>query len=56
MKKVFKNIKNGRLYILVELKPKIYTAVPLNSDGSAISNCDMIDFVPVADSSRIQIR
>ena len=56
MRKVFKNIKNGRLYILVELKPKIYTAVPLNSDGAAISNCDMIDFVPVTDSPGIQSR
>ena len=56
MKRIFKNIKNGKLYILVELKPRIYTAVPLNSDGSAISNCNMIDFVPVADSSGIQSR
>jgi hypothetical protein len=51
MRKIFKNIKDGRLYILVELKPKVYTALPLNSDGGVISNCDMIDFVPVADSS-----
>jgi len=51
MNKVFKNIKNGKLYILVELNPKVYTALPLNSDGGVISNCDMIDFVPVVDSS-----
>ena len=41
---------------MVELKPNIYTAIPLNSDGPPISNCDMIDFVPVADSSGIQSR
>ncbi len=44
--KIFKNIKDGELYILVELKPGIYTAIPINSGDKPISNCNMIDFVP----------
>jgi hypothetical protein len=54
--KIFKNIKDGRLYMIVELQPRIYTAVPLDNEQKPIINCDMIDFVPVADSSGIPSR
>ena len=47
-----KNIKDGRLYILVELNNSI-TAVPLNSEYKPISDCDINDFIPVSDLSKI---
>lgn len=50
--KIFKYIKDGRLYMLVKLKGA-YTAIPVNHDGAPISHCDVREFVPVADSPRI---
>lgn len=42
---IFKNIKNGKLYTIIEFD-KIRTAVPLDSNEESIKNCNMIEFVP----------
>lgn len=43
--KIFKNIKNGKLYTIIEVD-KILTAIPLDSNEESIKNCSMNDFVP----------
>lgn len=54
--KIFKHIKNGKLYILNELKPSVYVAIPLEKGGLPINDCKISEFVPVSDSPRIDGR
>jgi len=49
--KKFKNIENGKIYTLVEVKTNVYIAMPIEKDGNAINNCDVTKFVPVSNSS-----
>lgn len=53
--KVFKYIHDSRLYMLVELQGA-YTAIPFNHDGKPICHCNISEFVPVADSPRVDSR
>jgi hypothetical protein len=54
--KIFKNIKDGKLYILNELKTNVYVAIPLEKGGLPINDCKMSEFVPVSDSPRVDGR
>lgn len=49
--KKFKNIENGKIYTLVEVKKNVYIAMPIEKDGNVINNCDVTKFVPVSNSS-----
>ncbi len=53
--KIFKNIKNSRLYLLVNLNGS-FNAIPFNHDGKPICNCNIKEFVPASDSSRVNSR
>ena len=46
--KLFKNIKDGKIYILVELKPDKFVALPIEVGNIPITDCIMNDFVPVS--------
>jgi hypothetical protein len=46
--KLFKNIKDGKIYMLVELKPGKYVALPIEVGSPPINDCIMNDFVPVS--------
>jgi hypothetical protein len=52
MTKVFKNIKDGKLYILYNFTHSVhpgtcYVAIPYKHHGKPISHCDIKDFIPV---------
>jgi hypothetical protein len=50
--KIFKYIKDGKLYILYNLvRDKIghYTALPYRHNGRPIDNCNMSEFMPYVD-------
>jgi hypothetical protein len=46
--KLFKNIKDGKLYILVESKPGNHIALPIEVGNKPINDCIVKDFVPVS--------
>lgn len=52
--KIFKNTKDKKLYTLTELKPGVYTAIPIDKENKTISNCELSDFVPVSNIDRIK--
>ncbi len=50
---IFKNIKDGKLYILYKGSNKTYLALPFEHKGHSISNCDVKEFIPVRTVSRL---
>ena len=49
--KIFKNIKDGKLYILYNITHKghagtCYMALPYKHEGKPISHCDIKEFIP----------
>ena len=46
---VYKNIKDGKLYILYNSGVS-YTALPYKHDGKPIINCNVKEFIPVVNS------
>jgi hypothetical protein len=55
---LFKNIKDGQLYIIYYVNISMYTgkwhtAIPYKHTGKPIDHCKMSDFIPVADSGEI---
>lgn len=50
--KIYKNIKDGKLYILYDLTRSshsgtFYVAIPYKHCGKVISHCNIKDFIPV---------